>query len=221
MSGREEPDLNPVVPGNGFRITVGELCLKKVCKKTEIAVSSCRGTFSGCSAVRLAHLLWEQGVPGSNPGTPTRGGGSSENDGPPPSVLSAFACIRGSDRPSRSSSFPPIFDFSSIFYRSSLLPFPLFFPFCRTDRLYGGRFVSAGSVPMSVGTDARNSSSWTVREPFVEKNGIRAAFGLDTRTESVNFEHGCRRNSRNRCPSSGQGEYVRGSVADMDVRRSK
>ena len=28
---------------------------------------------SGCSAVRLAHLLWEQGVPGSNPGTPTMG----------------------------------------------------------------------------------------------------------------------------------------------------
>ena len=28
--------------------------------------------FSGCSAVRLAHLLWEQGVPGSNPGIPTR-----------------------------------------------------------------------------------------------------------------------------------------------------
>ena len=27
--------------------------------------------FSGCSAARLAHLLWEQGVPGSNPGTPT------------------------------------------------------------------------------------------------------------------------------------------------------
>ena len=27
---------------------------------------------TGCSAVRLAHLLWEQGVPGSNPGTPTR-----------------------------------------------------------------------------------------------------------------------------------------------------
>ena len=27
--------------------------------------------FTGCSAVRLAHLLWEQGVPGSNPGTPT------------------------------------------------------------------------------------------------------------------------------------------------------
>ena len=26
---------------------------------------------SGCSAARLAHLLWEQGVPGSNPGTPT------------------------------------------------------------------------------------------------------------------------------------------------------
>ena len=31
---------------------------------------------SGCSAVRLAHLLWEQGVPGSNPGIPT-----SENQG--------------------------------------------------------------------------------------------------------------------------------------------
>ena len=28
-------------------------------------------TFSGCSAVRLAHLLWEQGVAGSNPATPT------------------------------------------------------------------------------------------------------------------------------------------------------
>ena len=26
---------------------------------------------SGCSAVRLAHLLWEQGVTGSNPVTPT------------------------------------------------------------------------------------------------------------------------------------------------------
>ncbi len=30
-----------------------------------------RSESSGCSAVRLAHLLWEQGVPGSNPGTPT------------------------------------------------------------------------------------------------------------------------------------------------------
>ena len=27
---------------------------------------------SGCSAVRLAHLLWEQGVVGSNPATPTK-----------------------------------------------------------------------------------------------------------------------------------------------------
>ncbi len=28
--------------------------------------------FSGCSAVRLAHLLWEQGVASSNLATPTR-----------------------------------------------------------------------------------------------------------------------------------------------------
>ena len=28
--------------------------------------------FSGCSAARLAHLVWDQGVPGSNPGTPTK-----------------------------------------------------------------------------------------------------------------------------------------------------
>jgi hypothetical protein len=27
---------------------------------------------SGYSAVRLAHLLWEQGVAGSNPATPTK-----------------------------------------------------------------------------------------------------------------------------------------------------
>ena len=27
--------------------------------------------YSGCSAVRLAHLLWEQGVVGSNHATPT------------------------------------------------------------------------------------------------------------------------------------------------------
>ena len=27
---------------------------------------------TGCSAVRLAHLLWEQGVVGSNPATPTK-----------------------------------------------------------------------------------------------------------------------------------------------------
>ena len=28
--------------------------------------------FSGCGAVRLAHLVWDQGVAGSNPATPTR-----------------------------------------------------------------------------------------------------------------------------------------------------
>ena len=29
------------------------------------------GATAGCSAARLAHLLWEQGVGGSNPLTPT------------------------------------------------------------------------------------------------------------------------------------------------------
>ena len=33
---------------------------------------------TGCSAVRLAHLLWEQGVEGSNPFTPTRERGTSQ-----------------------------------------------------------------------------------------------------------------------------------------------
>ena len=35
---------------------------------------------TGCSAVRLAHLLWEQGVPGSNPGIPTIVERSLKND---------------------------------------------------------------------------------------------------------------------------------------------
>ena len=39
---------------------------------------------TGCSAVRLAHLLWEQGVSGSNPGIPTK----KEN-----SLLFSFFCI--------------------------------------------------------------------------------------------------------------------------------
>ena len=30
-----------------------------------------RNTTTGCSAVRLAHLVWDQRVPGSNPGIPT------------------------------------------------------------------------------------------------------------------------------------------------------
>ena len=33
---------------------------------------------TGCSAVRLAHLLWEQGVEGSNPFTPTADEGSHQ-----------------------------------------------------------------------------------------------------------------------------------------------
>ena len=33
---------------------------------------ACASIKTGCSAVRLAHLLWEQGVPGSNPGIPTK-----------------------------------------------------------------------------------------------------------------------------------------------------
>ena len=27
---------------------------------------------TGCGAVRLAHLVWDQGVAGSNPATPTK-----------------------------------------------------------------------------------------------------------------------------------------------------
>ncbi len=41
--------------------------------------------FSGCSAVRLAHLLWEQGVVGSNPATPTTKRQSSK--------MVAFLCV--------------------------------------------------------------------------------------------------------------------------------
>ena len=47
--------------------------LQKKCIKVcylEKVVYLCK-CFSGCSAVRLAHLLWEQGVVGSNPATPT------------------------------------------------------------------------------------------------------------------------------------------------------
>ena len=36
--------------------------------------------FSRCSAVRLAHLLWEQGVAGSNPATSTS---NDDNKSPP------------------------------------------------------------------------------------------------------------------------------------------
>ncbi len=43
--------------------------------------------FTGCSAVRLAHLLWEQGVVGSNPATPTKNKSTYSNVG-------AFAVLR-------------------------------------------------------------------------------------------------------------------------------
>ena len=43
---------------------------------------------TGCSAVRLAHLLWEQGVPGSNPGIPT-----NENQGDTANVAPFFVSI--------------------------------------------------------------------------------------------------------------------------------
>ena len=42
--------------------------------------------FSGCSAARLAHLLWEQGVASSNLATPT----STISDGSPRFVTGAF-----------------------------------------------------------------------------------------------------------------------------------
>ena len=44
---------------------------KKVCKNKNFAYLCTRNTTTGCSAVRLAHLVWDQRVPGSNPGTPT------------------------------------------------------------------------------------------------------------------------------------------------------
>ena len=46
--------------------------------------------YSGCSAVRLAHLLWEQGVVGSNPATPT-----DENQGVTVKCSSFFVARMG------------------------------------------------------------------------------------------------------------------------------
>ena len=46
--------------------------------------------YSGCSAVRLAHLLWEQGVVGSNPATPT-----ARNQGVTIKSSSFFYCLNG------------------------------------------------------------------------------------------------------------------------------
>ena len=44
--------------------------LKKVCR-LKILPYLCTRNTTGCSAVRLAHLVWDQRVPGSNPGIPT------------------------------------------------------------------------------------------------------------------------------------------------------
>ena len=45
--------------------------LKKVCRLKKMPYLCTRNTTTGCSAVRLAHLVWDQRVPGSNPGIPT------------------------------------------------------------------------------------------------------------------------------------------------------
>ena len=45
---------------------------KKVCRLNFLLYLCTRNTATGCSAVRLAHLVWDQRVPGSNPGTPTK-----------------------------------------------------------------------------------------------------------------------------------------------------
>ena len=45
--------------------------LKKVCRLIFLPYLCTRNTAAGCSAVRLAHLVWDQRVPGSNPGIPT------------------------------------------------------------------------------------------------------------------------------------------------------
>ena len=58
--------------------------LKKVCRLIFLLYLCTRNTTTGCSAVRLAHLVWDQRVPGSNPGIPT------ERD----KRLSLFFCFR-------------------------------------------------------------------------------------------------------------------------------
>ena len=55
LSGDDEVDLGPVTP---VLILEGALRYNS-------------GSLSGRSAARLARLLWEQEVPGSNPGAPT------------------------------------------------------------------------------------------------------------------------------------------------------
>ena len=45
---------------------------RKICRFKILLYLCTRNTATGCSAVRLAHLVWDQRVPGSNPGTPTK-----------------------------------------------------------------------------------------------------------------------------------------------------
>ena len=45
--------------------------IKKICRLKILPYLCTRNTATGCSAVRLAHLVWDQRVPGSNPGIPT------------------------------------------------------------------------------------------------------------------------------------------------------
>ena len=51
---------------------ISKKIIKKVCRLIFLLYLCTRNTATGCSAVRLAHLVWDQRVPGSNPGTPTK-----------------------------------------------------------------------------------------------------------------------------------------------------
>ena len=64
-----EENRLPYSENDFFLVIFGQKNLVNPKKCRIFAVSNLRD--SGCSAARLAHLLWEQGVPGSNPGIPT------------------------------------------------------------------------------------------------------------------------------------------------------